>query len=1037
MGITDRLSRASGASPRFTAPACGGATRVLWIFAAAAIAATAGSVSGQAIVPDEPVFVWRGIGEGLSHAAVHALLQAEDGFLWVGTAVGLNRFDGVDFRVFKHHPDSAASLGDDHVRALANARGGRLWVGTERGGLNRFDPATGRAERFELRELGPWAMDAAQSAAPRHGRTVSAIVPWRNRTLLLATDRGLALFDTRAGTAVPVSPAILQPDPAGTPLCAVPGGGALAALPEGEVLWIEDKGQASRTIVRLDEPISALRCHTGDRAWAGTASGRVFSLDLVRGGADLLGTVVSATGASLEVHDIAAGPDGHLWIATGRGPFVLPHEGGQSRLIGAGRLVETQIHRFLTDATGMLWIGTWNGLAALHPANVAIERIPNRAERGPGPFGRGVVAIHSAGDDELWLGTYDAGVVMLRQTDRGWSPARIRALDPLRAAFVSDITPGLDGSLWIATLRDGVFRLDASRRSLAAVPIETHLGERAQPLLYSTFVDRVGDVWLGSGTLGLLRYDDTRRAFVEYRGPAGDFDYGNDYVWPIAEGADGSLWVGAFNGGLSRLDPDRTSLRLYTPERGGLGDSRILTLLPDRRGGIWIGTEGGGTQRLDLSTGRWSRYSTADGLPHDIVAAILEDADGILWISTAAGIARLVPETGETLVLTESAGLLGNRFFANSAWKAADGRLFFGGPDGVTIIDPSLIRPLGSVAPVAITRFLIRNEEQPLSRVRAAGGLDLGPHETFFTFEFAALDFRQPALNRYRYQLVRLDDAWIEAGTARIANYTSVPAGRYTFRVRGINAEGAWSFFGLTIPVRVRPPYHRTWWFRTAVAAAVVAITAGLFAYRMRELRRRQHLRLGIAGRLHDDIGANLAAIALKAEMIGHAPGLDGKRRRQVADVGRLARDTTLQLRETLWVVNAEYDTLPGLIAKLRDTADILLGDRIEFDFDAPASLPDRPLDMERRQSFYFVFKEALQNIVKHSGATHVGIVVTADARHVSCMVRDDGKGFDPPLASGGNGLGLMRRHARRFGGDLTIDSAPGQGTTVLLRIRR
>jgi ligand-binding sensor domain-containing protein/signal transduction histidine kinase len=1012
------------------------------LLAAACIAATgwSGSSAGQVIVPDEPVFVWRGLEEGLSHASVYALLQDETGFLWIGTAGGLNRFDGVEFRVYTHQPDSAHSLGDDHVRALARSNDGRLWVGTERGGLNRFDPSTGRADRFDLFELGPWATDAFSPANDqRRGRTVSAIVPGRDGSVLLATDLGLVHFDPESARATRVGPAIVHPDPAGIPLCGLPDGRAVAALPGGEVVLVDPTGTSIRALARPGEAISSLRCHAADRVYAGTARGHLYALEVARETVQHLGRVGGQTADSLEVHDVTVGPDGDLWIGTGQGLFVMHSGTNVSRRIGLsgrGRLVDAQINRFLTDASGMLWIGTWNGLAGVHPASLAMQRIFNGGEDAAGLLGRGVVSIHSAGADELWLGTYDNGVVVLRRTDGGWSPMPVPALAPLAGAFVFDLTVDQNGVLWIATLRDGIFRLDPSRAELSSVAVETIAGEEARTLLYSVFVDRAGGVWAGSETLGLLRYDDRREVFVEHRGPGQTWNYGSSYVWPIAEDAAGNLWIGAFNGGLSRIDARRETLRLYAPTADGLRDARILTILPDSRGRVWIGTEGGGLYRLDPSSERFVHYSAREGLPHDNIEAIVEDLDANLWISTSDGIARLDPETGAIRVLKESAGLTGNRFFANSAVRTSRGEVLFGGPGGVTIIYPSLFTGEDFRPNVAVTRFRIRTEEALLARIRPEDGLDLGPQESFFTFEFAAMDFRQPALNRYRYQLVGLDDDWIEAGTSRIANYTSVPPRRYTFRVQAMNAEGLWSAEPLSIPVRVRPPYHRTWWFRSAVAAAVAALVIGFFLYRLKELQRRQDLRLGIAGKLHDDIGANLAAIALKAEMIGQASELDGKRRDQLADVGRLARETTLQLRETVWVVNTQYDTLPGVIAKMRDTAEMILGDHIEYEFGSPENLPDRPLDMERRQSFYLVFKEALQNIVKHSGANSVKIVVSFDARHLSCTVRDDGKGFDPSTTNRGNGLELMRKRALRHGGELTVASTPAAGTTVTFRIR-
>jgi signal transduction histidine kinase len=348
--------------------------------------------------------------------------------------------------------------------------------------------------------------------------------------------------------------------------------------------------------------------------------------------------------------------------------------------------------------------------------------------------------------------------------------------------------------------------------------------------------------------------------------------------------------------------------------------------------------------------------------------------------------------------------------------------------------------------------------------------LDLGPDENFFALEMAALDFTDVALNEYRYRLDPLDADWVENGTNPVANYTSVPPGRYTFRAQARLIGAPWSGEGLTIPLRVRPPFHQTWWFRSAVVVAVLSLISAFYAYRLRELHKRQavelrelearqELRLGIAGKLHDDIGANLSTMALKAEMVRSAKALDDRGRRQLQDLGRLARDTAHKVRETVWVVNTQYDTVAGLVGKMRDTADVMLEGHVKHRFSAPESLPDREIDMKLRQDLYLLYKESLQNVIKHAGATAVDIVVDYDEPFLTLEVSDDGAGSPVAVqivggsdisadqgegettASNqephreGSGLELMRKRAMEHEADLTMDGRPGGGTKLHLRV--
>ncbi len=1016
----------------------GAAVRVFLCALGAAVCAV--PAHAQAFVPDEPVFTSYGMQDGLSHGTINALLQDAAGFLWVATNTGLNRFDGSRFDAFVHVAQDERSLGDNFIRSLALAGDGRLWVGMERMGLNRFDPLTGTAERFPLFELGPWLTDALGPDERREGRTVSAIATLPDGTLLLATDLGVVHFDPATEAATPIDAGSRWELATQNALCALPAGRVLAGFTDGTITVVAPARERARPVVRLPAAISTLRCVGAGGVFAGTGDGEVYEIDAEAGASPRrVARLEPDAIGPLAVVDVMPGARGELWIATERGLYrarpgvATPRRVGQS---GPRALPAPEITALVTDATGMVWIGTWNGLAGLHPLAASIARVPT-SDDGQGLLGGGVIAIEPIADDAFVLGTYANGVHVLRTdgADGTWSLRREDALAPSDSATVFDLARAPDGTLWIAAFQKGLLRLDPGGRSARAVPVVTRAGDAVEAIAYSVFVDHRGDVWAGTRPHGLLRFDAGRDRFVEYRGPDGDWDFGSRWVWPIAEDTDGILWIGAFNGGLSAIEVDRQSLRHHRAGAGGMSDDRILTVFPDPSGFVWIGTQGGGMSRFEPATGRFRNYTTADGLPHANVEAFARDPAGYLWISTNDGIARLDPKTDEFRVLRARAGLAGDRFFANSVHTRADGRIFFGGPGGVSVIDAAGIAIPAHRTPVALTRFRINGEDAAVARALAAGGLELEPDQNFFTFEFAALDFRDPSLTRYRYRLEGLDPEWVEAGPASIANYTSVPPRRYRFRVQARNSDGVWNESAFLIPIRVQPHFYVTWWFRSLIAAIVVALISGFWAYRIRELHKRQNLRLGIAGKLHDDIGANLSAIALKADMVRRAETLDDRRRLQLGDVGQLARDAALKVRETVWVVNTQYDTVAGLVSKLRDTAGTILDGQVRHHFSAPEPLPERDIRMELRQDIYLLYKEALHNVLKHAGALNVWIEIGFEARDLLLTVRDDGSGFDAGGRHDGSGMALMRRRAERHAGRLSIEARDGAGTTLSLRV--
>lgn len=972
--------------------------------------------------------------EGLTQGSVEALGQDPSGILWLGTHDGLNWFDGHGFRSFRHDPTDENSLSDDYVLSLHTESSGRIWVGTERGGLNLVEPLDLRVRRFPMQDLGSWRRDGVEGAGHRAGRSVNAIAPLDDSTLVLVTDVGLIAFDSRVGhyRVVPHDgPVPLTLEASEEGVWVGFGDGTLGLVSAGAA------AVAERT--RARDGVTAIRCNGSDVCLVGLLDGSVLELSPTSAELTHLFDVRGQAANGLAVRDLIEA-NGGIWVATREGVASSNRRDGVVGWIGQagdGRgLLDADVLRLMVDADSLLWIGTWNGLARVNPLSAVVQRIYAGDDADTQLPGAGVIAIEPDSSG-FWIGTNAGGLRFLRHGPRG----RHRITTPIasslpRSAVIFDLATGTGADLWVAGFVDGIHLLDRRTGDSRSVPIVDYEGRAVRPIVYSVFVDGAGAVWAGTETLGLLSFDVVRQRFepLEWVGS----EFGSRYVWPIAEDASGSLWIGAFNGGLVRLDASRTTAVSYRSGPDGLSDERILTVTVDSRGIVWVGTEGGGLNRLDPSTGKFTYYSTSSGLPHDHVEGIVEDDAGFLWISTNNGLARLDVLGGEVRTFTRATGLPGSRFFANATAKTRDGRLAFGGPAGLTVFDPSDIDVRGPPARVTLTDFSIHGRSQPRSMALAPGGVDLEPDQNFFSFEFAAMDYREVAFRRYRYRLDDVDSGWNEVGARNVANYTSVPPGRHTFRVQARDSQGLWNEAGLVIPVRVRTPYYLTWWFRAGVLAIVLSTIAAAFYYHLWQVKTRHAERLRIAGNLHDDLGGDLTSIAFKSSRLLEA-SLDEERRGDLlADVGRLARDATHKMREIVWVVQPKHDTVSGLVDHMRDTASVMLSGVAQIHFATRLEKPHRRIDMDLRQDVYLVFKESIQNVVKHAEAKNVHVSVECARSDVTLSVEDDGKGFEPDVerAGSGNGRTLMANRAEKHGGTFTLDAVPGGGTRVRCRMR-
>lgn len=370
--------------------------------------------------------------------------------------------------------------------------------------------------------------------------------------------------------------------------------------------------------------------------------------------------------------------------------------------------------------------------------------------------------------------------------------------------------------------------------------------------------------------------------FTHYRNdPENPNSLSNDFIRIIYEDRDGIFWIGTEGGGLNKFDKKSGTFAAYKSDLknpNSLSNDYIFSIHEDKNGILWLGTFGGGLNKFDRQTGTFKYYTTENGLPSDAIYGILEDEKGNLWMSTNNGLSEFDPRTETFRNFNENDGLQGSEFNGGSYFKSNNGEMFFGGINGFNSLYPSEVEENNFIPPVVITSFQKFNKEVKLDR--AISELDeiiLSHNDYVFSFEFAALDYTSPGRNKYMYKMEGLDEEWITTtASKRYANYTTLPPGKYVFRVKGSNSDGVWNEEGAMIKIIITPPYYRTWWF--TLIAAVVLAGAGYVLYKRRlknvrmkaELKTAHDAQMSIMPQADPEVeGIDISGICIPANEVG------------------------------------------------------------------------------------------------------------------------------------------------------------------------
>jgi ligand-binding sensor domain-containing protein/signal transduction histidine kinase len=961
--------------------------------------------------------------EGLPDNTITGLAQIAGGYLWLGTLGGPVSFDGARFRELPIVP--LAGVPNRVVRALYVDSSERLWLGMDRGALVRL--STNETKTYNLSDGLPDQLMTCM------GEDAQGYL-W----IAYANSEGLAtimgdhvFFRPQIDHAPRRGPWWLAADPHHNLWFSK--GGAIGVIEnfQAKVLYQVDDNHARVAIAR-----------TGG-IWV-FGNGRLYR---ARSGDDELQEMARLDGgASIRASALLEDQSGAVWIgAGGRGLFRLKDSNFESMPTS---------HRSITclaeDHEGNIWAGTaGGGINRLRPRAVELLNLQSGL-----PF----EAIRSVCQDStgaLWATSQNGALG--RQTPDGW--INISAQTNWTGSLATCVAAHPDGSVWIGTedrglrhYRNGQYETFSTREGLASLNVRSLLATPS------------GELWIGLENPNRIQrlFDGKLETF--HPPPKARF------LRAMAYDNKNRLWIGTSDGQLLTLQNNELVPEPNTLQRPH--SIRCVTATGD--GALWIGYAGIGLGRL--KDGQLQRISLTNGLADSYISQIVADERGWLWFGSNRGIfqVRLTElddffagkiDRVRSIVYGKGEGLASLQAsfdYFPGGFRGAKGLLYIPTRTGLAVIHPEQIHDNPEPPKVLIENIAIDSPSAPpddLNPLSArplpwAGfmrfpspALRVPPRHHKVDFDFTALTFTAPDNVHFKYRLEGVDPDWVEAGPVRHASYTLLPARNYKFRVMACNHLGIWNTAPTTLAFTVLPFYYQTWWFRTAMlllfSAALVAAARLILLRRvrgqMRALEQQAALhkeRARIAKDIHDDLGASLTEISLLTEL-AQTDAAPDKTTDYFNRIATTSRHVIKSLDEIVWAVNPRNDTLADFIDYTAQFAlDHLRLADIRCRLDLPEVAPERQLSADVRHNLFLAAKEALHNVVKHSGATETWLRIAVSPEGLRITIEDNGKGFEfAPETPTADGLRNMENRLRDIGGALKIQTQLNHGAKITIEL--
>jgi ligand-binding sensor domain-containing protein/two-component sensor histidine kinase len=1000
---------------------------------------------------------------GLAHNTCNALLEDANGFLWIGTPNGLNRFDGSRFETYRTGSLNAKGLQNHFIHTIYEDRQHRLWVGTN-DALYQYDGLA--FQRFTPDSLRSVEITVISEDARGH--------------FWLGTSKGLYTFDDAAHTFLKVpyiTPHTAESREADNTIRSLCHTGDTLWIGSGKGLdWVDTRLYTAMSLgckcgdpsCLIDNAVYTFHLDKRRHVWIGSRQGLYrYDPDAGRFISYLPEPHTHTIPSANTILDIDETPDGSLWLATADGLYQSEssHEQfykHQHSLTDLHSLSDNRLHTLHFGRSGLLWVGTaYHGLNAYHfGANLFSTYVA-----APKPISAGenyVFSLWEHSDSLIWVGSASGGLTLFNRTT---GEAKRIFHDPRQRQSLSHnsvwaIHETIDGTLWVGTA-DGLNKTkvhtavsDAQHNHTPSFTVFKHRSGDPTSLIGNAiraiYEDRYRTLWFATNH-GLCYWDASAQSFVSVRLQTPERAIANDsLIQTLYADRCGTLWIGARRGLYKLAIGDTLATRIALPP-AYFQSENIQSIGEDLCGRLWLGTDAG----LVMTTcdqNRFEVFRQEQGLSNTFVYGILPDSELRFWLSTNEGLFRFNTVSRGFERFTVSDGLQAMEFNSNAYHRGKSGQFYFGGVNGFSVFHPDSVRLMQTTPHVVIDKFKVFDNELRVT----AKPVSLQHGDNFFSFEFVAPTFSHSADIQYWYKLDGFDTDWIQAGTRRYAGYTNVPPGNYRFLVKAAFAHLAGSPAVIALPsttdmrFSIAPPFWKTWYFITLISGVVVFTILTILRLVFQQQLHKELIRIEkervlakererISADLHDEVGASLTEIAFLGEQAKAYSTRNDTMNQLVERIAERSREAIDNIGSIIWTTNPQNDRLDTLVMYLREYAnEYLEAVGIEYHYAGTPAFPPVPLAADGRRNIFLIVKESLANIVKHANATSVALSIHFDNICLSITIDDNGNGCPitrKATSHHGNGLLNMEKRALAMGGTITILSPSSGGTKIQLVI--
>lgn len=1030
--------------------------------------------------------------EGLLGSLCISFLQDSSGFIWIGTDQGLTRFNGYEFLSFSHNAGDSTSLSDNVVRTIVQTKDSSIWIGTK-SGLNKLEFSQEQNTKSDKTTFRHFFHDSSNTKSLSNN-SINAIYQDNREQIWIGTHNGLNRLDLE-NYSKNNSPIFIHyfNNPKDSNSISHKAIKAIVGDDEGN-LWIGTLGGGLNKFnikarefkrffngnkSRAGKYVLSLFIDQTGILWIGTYGGGLIKFDtnnetfiVYKNKPDDKFSI-----SSNNIVSIQEDKNHNLWLGTlggGINKFDLIKErfiSYKNDPLNEKGLLSNLIYSMLVDRSNILWIGTNKGMNKLDLKPVKFELFRNDPKDNNSILDNYVLSIIEDHSGNLWIGN-NKGVDRVDNFTKEFTHYKFfQNNSESRFSPVYKTYEDSSNNLWASTFGKGLYKFNKQNKIFEKFKLFKYSKEVTNLRIVELLENTSGSLLLGSYP-GIYNLNITNGKLTEYTVCDKDsINFSKKNINVLYKDSHGNLWVGTTSG-LFSFNFTSKKCKSYTNDlkiEHSAASIFIRAIYEDKNDAMWFGTENG-LYRYTITSKKFTHFTTRNGLPSNYISNILEDNEGNLWISAGKWISKFDGKVFKNYGNKD--GLQGLEFNTHASFKNNKGEMYFGGVNGFNKFLPNQVKDNPFKPKVALTAFKIFNK-------LIKSGLELTklkkivmPHTaSFFSIEFIALDYTNPAQNKYAYTLEGFDKDWNYIGNRRFANYTNLDAGQYVFKVKASNNDVVWNEKGKSILLIIKPPFWQTWWAYLFYALVFVVGIVSLRNYELNKRRKKeedrlrvinekaklkqselraeaaeyqakvlesekeiekQQIRNRISTDLHDEIGSNLSSIILLSSLVNKKQTSENDQRKYINEIHGAAKISAEAIRDIVWLINPLSDQIGKLASRMVKTANTMLGD-IKHEIVSSKFDNSEKLRPDVKRNIFLIYKEILTNIIKHSKADFIKIDIVEKNNIFEFTIADNGIGFNTTKASNGNGLRNLKYRTDQINGKLKLSSEKGKGTKITL----